>query len=155
MTTETMTSTPATIASTVAQPATIASTVAQPVAVKATKPVAVKATKPVAVKATKPAVKKPVAVKAAKPAVKKAVAKPAVKKAEPKTTPRAANVFTLTAKAANEDFGSGQRFEIAKRIKKGMTRAQLIAALPDISPANISWYLSMMVSAKLAKKTAQ
>jgi hypothetical protein len=111
-----------------------------------TKSVAKKTVKPVAKKIVKPAAKKIV-----KPAAKKIV-KPAAKLI---TAVRTSSIFTLTAKAAHEDFGSGQRFAIAKLLKNGATRAQLIAKLPDISPANISWYLSMMVGAKLVKKTAQ
>lgn len=94
---------------------------------------------------------KPVAKKSSKPAAKK-TAKPVAKKL---ATPRASSIFTLTAKAAHEDFGTGQRFVIAKLLKNGATRAQLIAKLPDVPPANISWHLSMMVDAKLVKKTAQ
>lgn len=122
---------------------TIASTEA---ATKSAKPVAKKSSKSAAKKSTKP-----VAKKSSKPAAKK-TAKPVAKKL---ATPRASSIFTLTAKAAHEDFGTGQRFVIAKLLKNGATRAQLIAKLPDVPPANISWHLSMMVDAKLVKKTAQ
>ena len=121
-----------------------------------TKPAAEKTVKPAAKPAAKPVTKKIVksaAKKTVKPAAKKIV-KPAAKKTV-KPVVRASSVFTLTAKAAHVDFGSGQRFAIAKLLKNGATRAQLIAKLPDISPANISWYLSMMVGTKLVKKTAQ
>ena len=109
---------------------TLASTVAQP-AKKAVKPVAKKAVKSVAKKAVK------------------SVAKKAVKS----VTVRAQHTFTLASKANLEDFGSGQRLAIAKLIKKGATRADLIAKLPDISAANISWHLSMMVKNGEAKKS--
>jgi len=111
---------------------------AKSVAKKAAKSVAKKAAKPVAKKSSKP-----VAKKATKLVTKKLA------------TPRASSIFTLTAKAAHEDFGTGQRFAIAKLLKNGATRAQLIAKLPDVPPANISWHLSMFVKSHLAKKTAQ
>jgi predicted ArsR family transcriptional regulator len=112
----------------------------------AAKSVAKKATKPVAKKAVKP-----VAKKAAKP-----VAKKAAKTAEP-VTERKTSLFSLMAKVKVEDLGEGQRAAIAKLLKKhgSATRAQLIEALPDVSPANISWHLSMMVAAGTAKKVAQ
>ena len=74
-----------------------------------------------------------------------------------KTAARKTNLFTLAAKVNVEDLGTGQRAAIAKLLKKtgGATRAALIAALPDVPPANISWHLSMMVADKTAKKTAQ
>lgn len=101
-----------------------------------------------AVKAT--TVTKPAAKKATKPAAKKATK--TVKSVERKT-----NLFSLAAKAKVDDLGAGQRAAIAKILKKtgGATRAQLIAALPDVPPANISWHLSMMVGDKTAKKVAQ
>ena len=119
---------------------------AKPVAKKATKPVAKKAAKPVAKKATKPATKKAV----------KTIAKKAAKTAEP-VTERKTSLFSLMAKVKVEDLGEGQRAAIAKLLKKhgSATRAQLIAALPDIPPASISWHLSMMVKAGTAKKAAQ
>jgi len=74
-----------------------------------------------------------------------------------KTAARKTNIFTLAAKVNVEDLGTGQRAAIAKLLKKtgGATRATLIAALPDVPPANISWHLSMMVADKMAKKAAQ
>ena len=114
---------------------TLASTVAQPVAKKPVKPVAKKAVKSVAKKATK---------KAVKSVTKKSIKPVAV---------RAQHIFTLASKANLEDFGSGQRLAIAKLIKKGATRADLIAKLPDVSAANISWHLSMMVKNGEAKKS--
>ena len=74
-----------------------------------------------------------------------------------KTAARKTNIFTLAAKVNVEDLGTGQRAAIAKLLKKtgGATRATLIAALPDVPPANISWHLSMMVADKTAKKAAQ
>jgi hypothetical protein len=74
-----------------------------------------------------------------------------------KVAARKTNLFTLAAKVNVEDLGTGQRAAIAKLLKKtgGATRAALIAALPDVPPANISWHLSMMVADKTAKKTAQ
>ena len=116
-------------------------------------------TKP-ATKTTRPAKKatKPAAKKAAKPAAKKAT-KPAAKKATKtvKSVERKTNLFSLAAKVKVDDLGAGQRAAIAKILKKtgGATRAQLIAALPDVPPANISWHLSMMVGDKTAKKVAQ
>ena len=112
----------------------------------AAKSVAKKAAKSVAKKAAKP-----VAKKAAKP-----VAKKAAKTAEP-ATERKTSLFSLMAKVKVEDLGEGQRAAIAKLLKKhgSATRAQLIEALPDVSPANISWHLSMMVAAGTAKKVAQ
>ena len=70
---------------------------------------------------------------------------------------RKTNIFTLAAKVNVEDLGTGQRAAIAKLLKKtgGATRASLIAALPDVPPANISWHLTMMAANKLVKKTAQ
>jgi hypothetical protein len=90
---------------------------------------------------------KPVASKTAKPVASKTV----------KPVARKTNLFTLAAKVNVEDLGTGQRAAIAKLLKKtgGATRAALIAALPDVPPANISWHLSMMVADKTAKKTAQ
>jgi hypothetical protein len=107
--------------------------------------------KPAVKKAAKPAVKK-----AAKPAVKKA-AKPAVKKAAKPVVERKTSLFSLASKVKVEDLGAGQRALIAKLLKKtgGATRATLIAALPDVPPANISWHLSMMVGNGTAKKAAQ
>lgn len=72
------------------------------------------------------------------------------------TTPsRKSTVFTLAAKAAKADLGTGQRAAIAKALgKDGATRAALIHLLPSVPPANISWHLSMMVAAKLVKKAA-
>jgi len=74
-----------------------------------------------------------------------------------KTAARKTNIFTLAAKVNVEDLGTGQRAAIAKLLKKtgGATRATLIAALPDVPPANISWHLSMMVADKTAKKASQ
>ena len=74
-----------------------------------------------------------------------------------KTAARKTNIFTLAAKVNVEDLGTGQRAAIAKLLKKtgGATRASLIAALPDVPPANISWHLTMMAANKLVKKTAQ
>ena len=102
---------------------------------------------------TQPAKKavKPVAKKIAA-AAKKAV-KPVTKKAVKPVAVRAQHTFTLSSKANLEDFGSGQRLAIAKLIKKGATRADLIAKLPDVSAANISWHLSMMVKNGEAKKS--
>ena len=116
---------------------TLASTVTQP-AKKAVKPVA----KKIAAAAKK----------AVKPVTKKAV-KPVTKKAVKPVAVRAQHTFTLSSKANLEDFGSGQRLAIAKLIKKGATRADLIAKLPDVSAANISWHLSMMVKNGEAKKS--
>ena len=106
-------------------------------------------------KPTPAAVKKAAA--PAKKAVKKAAKKAAKKVAAPAAV-RATNIFTLAPKTnVLTDFGLGQRAEIAKVLKKtnGATRATLIAKLPDVPPANISWHLSMMIAAKLVKKTAQ
>jgi len=74
-----------------------------------------------------------------------------------KVVARKTNIFTLAAKVDIKDLGIGQRAAIAKLLKKtgGATRATLIAALPDVPPASISWHLSMMVADKTAKKTAQ
>jgi DNA-binding transcriptional ArsR family regulator len=87
------------------------------------------------------------------------VTKPAAKKATKtvKSVERKTNLFSLAAKVKVDDLGAGQRAAIAKILKKtgGATRAQLIAALPDVPPANISWHLSMMVGDKTAKKVAQ
>jgi hypothetical protein len=119
---------------------TTASTVAQP---KAVKPIAKKAVKPV----------KPVAKKATKLTTKKVVKKVAKPVAKPVAT-RAQHTFILSSKADLADFGSGQRLAIAKLIKKGATRADLIAKLPDVKPESISWHLSMMVKNGEAKKVA-
>ena len=100
-----------------------------------------------AVKAT--TTSKPTAKKAVKLVAKKAV-KPVAKKP---VTVRAQHTFTLSSKANLEDFGSGQRLAIAKLIKKGATRADLIAKLPAVSAANISWHLSMMIKNGEAKKS--
>lgn len=113
----------------------------------------------VAKKTAKPTTKKVVNMRPvikARPAPKmpktvKSVAKKAVKAA---AVPRAQHTFTLSPKADMATFGSGQRFEIAKLIKKGATRTDLIAKLPNVSAANISWHLSMMVKNGEAKKTA-
>ena len=96
-----------------------------------------------AVKAT--TVTKPAAKKATKPAAKKATK--TVKSVERKT-----NLFSLAAKVKVDDLGAGQRAAIAKILKKtgGATRAQLIAALPDVPPANISWHLSFTREHQLA-----
>ena len=108
------------------------------------------------VKAVKPAIK---AVKTVKPAkkstkpAKKAAKKVAARKAE--QAARKSNVFTATAKVAKETF-TGQKMAIVKALgKNGATRADLIAKLPNISAANISWYLSNLVGNGLVKKTAQ
>ena len=108
---------------------------------------ATETTETTAKKAVKPAAKK-----AVKPATKKAV-KPAAKKAAERKT----SLFSLASKAKVEDMGSGQRAAIAKILKKygPATRATLIAKLPDVPPANISWHLSMMVGEGTAKKAAQ
>ena len=114
---------------------------------------------------TKPAKKAKKAVKATtkttkpvKKATKKAT-KPAAKKATKtvKSVERKTNLFSLAAKVKVDDLGAGQRAAIAKILKKtgGATRAQLIAALPDVPPANIGWHLSMMVGDKTAKKVSQ
>ena len=104
--------------------------------------------------ATKKAAKKAPAKKAAKKAAKK-VAKKAAKKVA--VVARKSAVFTLAAKVKVEDLGATQRGAIAKVLRKtgGATRAMLIEALPDVPPANISWYLTKMASDKLVKKTAQ
>ena len=101
--------------------------------------------------AVKPAKK---AVKPAKKATKKA-AKKVVKTAP--ATERKTSLFSLASKVKVEDMGSGQRAAIAKILKKygASTRATLIAKLPDVPPANISWHLSMMVGEGTAKKAAQ
>jgi hypothetical protein len=96
--------------------------------------------------------------KTVKPVASKTVKPVASKNATAKTVvARKTNLFTLAAKVNVEDLGTGQRAAIAKLLKKtgGATRAALIAALPDVPPANISWHLSMMVADKTAKKTAQ
>ena len=107
---------------------------------------AVKAT----TKTTKPAKK---AVKATTKTTKPA--KKATKTVKP--VERKTSLFSLAAKVKVDDLGAGQRAAIAKVLKKtgGATRAQLIAALPDVPPANISWHLSMMVGDKTAKKVSQ
>ncbi len=138
---------------TVAKPETFKSTVKKAVksaTKKAVKPAVKKAVK----KAGKPAVKKPAIKKAGKPAIKKAIKKVA-KMTE--AVARKTNIFTLGAKVDIDELGTGQRVAIAKMLKKtgGATRAALIAALPDISPANISWHLSMLISSKLVSKTSQ
>ena len=117
---------------------TVKSAAAKPAAKKAAKPTAKKAAKPTAKKATKPIAKKAV----------KSTATP---------TERKTSLFSLTAKVKVEDMGDGQRGAIAKILKKkgAATRAQLIEALPDVPPANISWHLSTMIATKLAKKAAQ
>ena len=126
---------------------TIASTEVQPIAKKAVK----NAVKSVAKKAANlnPVIK-------AKPAPKlsKVVVKKTAKKTAKTATTRAQHTFILATKADLANFGSGQRFAIAKLIKKGATRTDLIAKLPDVSAANISWHLSMMVKNGEAKKVA-
>ena len=122
---------------------TIASTVAQP-----TKKTTKKTTKKVV--NTRPVVKAQPAPKMPRSNAKKAV-KTVAKKA---TTTRAQHTFILSPKADLANFGSGQRLAIAKLIKKGATRADLIAKLSDVSAANISWHLSMMVKNGEAKKVA-
>ena len=95
---------------------------------------------------------------ATKSASKNTTAKTVAAKTAKKTViARKTNLFTLAAKVNVEDLGTGQRAAIAKLLKKtgGATRASLIAALPDVPPANISWHLSMMVADKTAKKAAQ
>ena len=95
---------------------------------------------------------------ATKSASKNTTAKTVAAKTAKKTViARKTNLFTLAAKVNVEDFGTGQRAAIAKLLKKtgGATRASLIAALPDVPPANISWHLSMMVADKTAKKATQ
>jgi len=124
----------------------------------AVKPTAKKAVKPTAVKPTAKKAVKPTAKKAVKPTAKKAAKKAAKKvvKAAP-ATERKTSLFSLASKAKVEDMGSGQRAAIAKILKKygASTRATLIAKLPDVPPANISWHLSMMVGEGTAKKAAQ
>ncbi len=119
----------------------------------AVKPTAKKAVKPTAKKAAKKAVKS-TAKKAVKPTAKKA-AKKTVKAAP--ATERKTSLFSLASKVKVEDMGSGQRAAIAKILKKygASTRATLIAKLPDVPPANISWHLSKMVGEGTAKKAAQ
>ena len=97
---------------------------------------------------------KVIAKKAVKPVAKKA---PAKKTAAVPTTERKTSLFSLTAKVKLDELGEGQRAAIAKVLKKhgSATRAQLIATLPNVPPANISWHLSTMIAAKLAKKAAQ
>ena len=116
------------------------------------------AVKPTAVKPTAKKAVKPTAKKAVKPTAKKAAKKAAKKvvKAAP-ATERKTSLFSLASKAKVEDMGSGQRAAIAKILKKygASTRATLIAKLPDVPPANISWHLSMMVGEGTAKKAAQ
>ena len=97
-----------------------------------------------------PAPKMPKTAKKAVKLVAKKAVKPVAKKP---VTVRAQHTFTLSSKANLEDFGSGQRLAIAKLIKKGATRADLIAKLPAVSAANISWHLSMMIKNGEAKKS--
>jgi hypothetical protein len=110
-----------------------------------------------ATKSTKNVAAKSAAKKTTKPAKKaaKKTTKPAKKAAT--VVERKTSIFSLAPKTKVEDMGAGQRASIAKLLKKsgGMTRAQLIAALPDVPPANISWHLSMMVGDKSARKAAQ
>ena len=92
-----------------------------------------------------------------KPTTTTETAKAATKTAKVVGEVRRSNTFKLTAKKFDaEKFGAGQRAAIAKTLNKlgGATRAVLIAKLPDVSPANISWHLSMMVRDKLVKKAA-
>jgi hypothetical protein len=162
---------------TVTAPESAASTIAQPDEVHYTKGIGAGTThtrkitdiKPV-IKA-RPAPKLPKSVKKTavkkstkKTAVKKSTKKTAVKKSTKKSTkktavkatqaPRALHTFILAAKADLADFGSGQRLAIAKLLKKGTTRAELAAKLPDVPVKSISWHLSMMVKNGEAKKTA-
>jgi len=147
-----MTDTTTTTAVNAATETTAINAAVKPTAVK---PTAKKAVKPTAVK---PTAKKAAAKKAVKPTAKKAAKKAAKKvvKAAP-ATERKTSLFSLASKAKVEDMGSGQRAAIAKILKKygASTRATLIAKLPDVPPANISWHLSMMVGEGTAKKAAQ
>ena len=122
---------------------TVASTVAQPAEIHYTKGVGAGTTH---VKAAKKSIKS-VAKKAVKPVAKKTAAKKAV-------VTRTQHIFILSPKADLANFGTGQRLAIAKLIKKGATRADLIAKLPDTRPESIGWHLSMMVKDDEAKKVA-
>jgi hypothetical protein len=105
-----------------------------------------------ATKTTKPAKKATKKTTKAKKSVKKAA-----KKIAKPTIERKTSVFSLAAKAKVDDLGAGQRAAIAKVLKKtgGATRTQLVAALPSVPPPSISWWLSMMIKHKIAKKTVQ
>ena len=143
MTIETTTSAVETVASTVAQPAEIHYTKGIGAGTTHVKTVAKKAVKPVAKKATKLTTKK---------AAKIVIA--AKKAAKIVKTPRVQHTYILSPKADLANFGTGQRLVIAKLIKKGATRADLSAKLPDVKPESIGWHLSMMVKDGEAKKVA-
>ena len=75
----------------------------------------------------------------------------AKKAAKPAGSPRKSSLFRLIGTAWKDFIGRGQKGQIVAAFQKagatgakaaGVTRAQLIEALPNVPPANISFYLS-------------
>jgi hypothetical protein len=105
--------------------------------------------------AKKAATKKSAEKKTAKAPAKKAVAKKATEKKP--ATERATSQYSLVkASAKTYEAFTGQKQTIVKAIQKlgTATRSKLIAALPDVSANNISFYLVKWQKENILKKTA-